>query len=335
MNNKMKLGLLTLIAIGLIVQTFFSQKIGTVILIISAIIFVAWVFDESIATNINPIYKRLERIEKPLGLLDSVTDEDTLKKPLSYRINLVLMPQWEEILKKLASQNNQTPEEFIKEIFSDEKLNLNNEDKSKNLFGKFFSFVIFQDEITGMEQIWSDYHKTFVNKITVCGQTFAGLDTLTALSENSNRKYADNLISKPLILKPNLAAFDELYYQQNLHLHVLSNIPYYDIIRLLKYTTGYHQYAIKRFPDDIKKKLDEENVKYKISTGSFEEHAILVGENFNGKANEYYNNKWGKDRGIELYNQEVEEHIFETQYYSISISIESFETARKPVFKYS
>ena len=341
MSNRKKalIWLVVIWGIGLLVKAFLSPKIGTWILYLAGLFLVAWFIEEVIKTleidkMCKSIDRRFRRIEHPLGLLDDTNEEYMTSKPVSYRIELVLMPQWEEILKKLADQNKQKPKEFIDEIFKDEKLNLNDEyEKNAGLFNKWFRFFIFQDGVSGMQQIWSDYHKTFLDEIKVEGQVFAGLDILSVLSKHSDKsKYSDKLVSKPLALTPSSAYFEISEFKS----HVLSSIPYRDIIRLLRYigkNTGLGtQYAIKRFPDELKKELEKYKIVYKIETPSLDEH--VIDENFNGSVSEYNNkSKWAKDKDVELYDQQVESHIFATQYYSLSISLETFEPPRQPVFQ--
>lgn len=330
MSNRKK-GLVALIvigAIGLFTKNFISPKIGGWILSFAAITFLWWLIEYIILPSLeidkicNSIDNRFRRIEKPFGLLDDVDEEDVSSKLISYRIKLVLMPQWEEILKKLASQNNQHPDEFIKEIFNDDTVD-------KGLFGKWFRFVIFQDEISGIQQIWSDYHKTFLDTVNVEDQIFKGFDFLSVLSKDSDKsKYSDNFVIRPFGVTPCLA-----YFARDFGGDTLSKIPYYEIIRLLKYIgKNTYQYAIKRFPDDLKKELEENKITYKVETSPLDDY--IIDENFSGKPNEYNNNKkWAKDRGIELYDFTVEKHIFETQYYSISINLETFEPSQQPIFQ--
>lgn len=339
MSNRKKalIWLVVIWGIGLLVKTFLSQKIGTWIFYFAACTFVWWFIEyvviETLAIDkmCKSIDKRFRRIEQPLGLLDDTNEEDMTSKPVSYRIELVLMPQWEEILKKLADQNKQKPEEFIDEIFKDGKLNLNDEyEKNAGLlnYEKWFRFFIFQDGVSGMQQIWSDYHKTFLDEVKVEGYVF-GSGGITWLF---HPKYSDKLVSKPLILTVGSAYFEISEFKS----HVLSSIPYRGIIQLLKYigkNTGTGtQHAIKRFPDDLKKELEEDKIVYKIKTSSLDEH--VIDENFNGSVSEYNNkSKWAKDKDVELYDQQVENHIFASQYYSLRISLETFETPRQPVFQ--
>lgn len=244
-------------------------------------------------------------------------------KPVSYKLVVVLSPNWDNILKKLADQNKQKPEEFIEEIFRDEKLDLNNDiDKEASLFGKSFRFVIFYHGISQMYQIWSDHLKTFVDEARIDGRVFGA----SGLSWIGHEKYSDKLVSKPLILTPEYVAFDT-YWVPELRLHELARIPYHHVLRLLlhigKENSWAPAHAIKKFPKELKKELNENNVKYEPEV-PLSPVPVEKGEDFDKSDLELNKSEWFVNKGVELFKQEVEYHKFSTPYYSVLFNLEIF-----------
>ena len=248
-----------------------------------------------------------------------------VSKSISHKLVIGLSPNWDSILKKLADQSKQKPEDFIQEIYKDEKLNLNNNvEKESSLFGKSFRFVIFYHAVSKVYQIWSDHDKTFVDEVKIQGMVFGS----SSISWIGHKKYSDNLISKPLILTPEYAAFDTYLAPDELILNKLATIPYYHILTLLldigKRDPLATAQVIKKFPEELQKELDENNVKYEpeveLSTSPDEKD-----EDFNKSDLVLNRSEWFLNKGVELYEQEAEWHKFSTPYYSVLFDLEIFE----------
>lgn len=244
---------------------------------------------------------------------------------ISYKLVVSLSPNWDVIIKSLADQCKQKPEDFILEIFKDEQLNLNNNiQKEASLFGKSFRFVLFYHADSKVYQIWSDHAKTFVDEVKIQGMVF-GTDGISWIV---HKKYSDKLISKPLILTPDYAAFDTYLAPDELILNKLATIPYYHILRLLldiaKQEPSASAQVIKKFPKELEKELNENNVKYEPEV-ALSKVPVEKDEYFNKSDLVLNRSEWFLNKGVELYEQEAEWHKFSTPYYSVLFDLEIFE----------
>lgn len=337
---------------GFLVQTLFSQKIGTVILFLAFFLFVYWSIEELIETSeidkkCRSINKRFSLIEKRLGLLDETDEKDLIAKPVAYKIQLGLLPHWEKILEKLAEQNEQKPDDFIKEIVNDKELGI---ETGEGLYWKDFWFNIYQDEYSGMRQVWSHHHKAMADSWLIQGHLF---EPWPIISLSTPKKYTYNYVSQLFTLTPWRACFERFYsendvikgrtvnpntgtpYNDVFKDGKIAEIPYFEITKLLlelgKILTP-HDYAIKQFPKELKQKLEENNVKYDNESYSFSFNNLNTNNGDSDKSglDRWNNTQWFKDRGVELYQDTVESHAFHTPYYSVSISLEIFESTNLP-----
>ena len=319
MSRKKKIFISLVVIVGVLYLSFGNprKETRTAISVIAGGLAIAWIIQHEgreIDERFRKIDNRFRRIENSLGLLYDADEKEQLSRPVSYKISLGLLPHWEDILKKLADQNKQQPDEFLEAIFKDQDLGIK---KRECLFGKDFWFVIFNDEISGMQQVWSNQHKNFVDCPEVYGRIFEPWPLL------GPGKYATNLVSKHLTLNPRRAGFDAKDGD-------IANIPYSDILRLLldlgKYTYGGAEYAIKEFPEQLKKKLQENNVRYDNNPWSFR-FKNNGGENSDKVEHGLNNDEWLRNKGAKLYQQGVDQHVFHTPYYSVSISLEIFTSS--------
>ena len=185
------------------------------------------------------------------------------------------------------------------------------------LWGKAFRFVIFVDAISGIRQIWSDYHKTFVDEEKVKGYIF-----LTSVGEEGKLESENG--SNRIILTPNSAGFHTVLPEWVPSIEI-SKIPYSEIIRLfrdIKRFSGYDPcYAIKEFPEELKKEFEKNNVKYELF--DFENHGVPA--EFNKGEFDDNENENLKKIGVKFYDQEMKRHWFSTPYYSVGIALEFFD----------
>ncbi|MBW8040002.1 MAG: hypothetical protein FVQ85_08395 [Planctomycetes bacterium] len=344
MSNKKKalICLVVIWGIGLLVKTFLSQKIGTWILYFVAITVVWWFIEyvviETLAIDkmCKSIDRRFRRIEHTLGLLDDDTNEkDLIAKPVAYKIHLGLLPHWEKILERLAEQNEQKPDSFfeeisnyLEEISNDKELGI---EKGEGLYGKSFWYDIYQDELSGMRQVWSHEHKTLVDGCLVEGRLFEPWPIY------EHKKYTANYVKQRLTLLPYTARFDRLSCENDVFKDgKIAYIPYFDIIKLLlelsKILTP-HSYAIQKFPKELQKKLEESNIRYDNEPYSFWDYGtesdFSKDEDFDINEIGWNDEQWFKDRGIKLYQKMADSHVFHAPFYSVSISLEIFEPPRR------
>lgn len=258
--------------------------------------------------------QRFRRVEEVLSLLN---------ENLTYKLVLVISPDWQAVLEKLAKDANRDPEKFINEIMRDEELKI---EEGKGLFGKEFRFVCFYDGASGLEQIWSDYHGTFVDDIEVIGHIFEG--KWLPWEGEGYRKYKDNYISKYLVIKPHFIGFHTILplIEDVAPDDKLAQMPFQEIIsffidmyRHLRNTGLWvPMYGIKKFPRKLQEEFDKYKVEYDKS--AYEDYGTDI--EFNERIIE---SEWAKKNGMEIYNQEMLSHRFTTPYYSIRIRMEVFE----------
>lgn len=196
----MKKGFIWLIVIGgigFLINISFSQEVRVWMLVFAGIIFI-WGFfrDDDKALEINKMFQSIDnrflQIERYLGLLNEANEKDRIAKPAAYKIHLGLLPHWKKILEKLAEQNGQKPDDFLEEILNSKELGIK---KGEGLFEGDFWFDIFQDEFSGMKQVWSHHHRAIVDGHTIAGRLFEPWPFFSCPP-----KYASNYVSRLLTL---------------------------------------------------------------------------------------------------------------------------------------
>jgi hypothetical protein len=278
-------------------------------------------------------------------------EKDRITKPVAYKIELGLLPHWDKIFEKLAEQNEQKPEDFVKDIqnlmagdqaASDTIQNPAVKDldeaiyssigKREGLFGKEFWFDIYQDELSGMRLVWSHRLKHMLDRPVMSGHLFEPWPFLSC-----PKKYPYNYVSRHIELKPNGARFDDDHLS-SVENDVFENgrvayVPFDDIIQLLlELGKGFNAagYAIKQFPEELKQRLEKNNIEYNNQPLSFLYGGISKGDvEFGRSEHDRNNEEWFKNRGVKLYKHDFEigdAHVFHAPYYSVSINLKIFET---------
>jgi hypothetical protein len=253
----------------------------------------------------------------------SLLEDGKNKKPLCFKLKLGLSPNWKEIVGWIAPDKyKEKPFEFVNyiiESIGEEKIDLEN-----SILEKYFSFIRFYDGFSGMEQIWSTYHKTFVDDIEIRAKMLEARGILT-LYNKYRGQFGDEIAKKlnsPIFIDPTCIGIDTSYMQYRLmDKDKLSTMPYYDIMKLLEeiYKQGFEpMYAIKTFPDALQAKFNKGKIKY--NTDSYEDYGCRDELN-----TEVIKNDKLANIGVQLYNQRMRQHWFESLYYSLSIDITFFE----------
>jgi hypothetical protein len=271
--------------------------------------------------------KRFHRIENFLGFYgyENENIEERLSRPISYEVYLILIPHWVKIFEEFARRRKHGPE-VLEKVFEGRKLDI---EQRKALWGKDFRFRIFKNETSGMRQIWSDHHKKFVNGIEVSGEIFEPSDQLPELT-NLNENYIMHEVPTGIECTPEGLSLEGGFLFKSV---TLAQIPYRSILRLLlnlsKYDDWGADYAIKKFPRELEKKLDENNIQYdnKPWRHLWEDDDIKVDEDFDSNPHHLNNEEWFKKEGVQLYNQDADGHAFHTPYYTVSISLRIFTHA--------
>jgi hypothetical protein len=259
---------------------------------------------------------RLRRIESALRLLEDPTKKEEASKPLSYKVRVSINIQWIEIIKRCFPdlKSNDQVWDFVENLYKDSDLELN---KEEGLLQKSFSFVEFIDGLSGINQIWSDYHKTFLDDLEIRGYIFGDSFALF-------RKFPENKIGTQFRIRPDCIGFRSILPDGDLmEEDKISQIPYYDIINFLKQVYmnldfRSPMYCVKKFPQKLRGQFDKYRVKYEI--WDFEDHGCSG--DFNNKLIE---SKWLKENNMEICEQYMRSHIFTAPYYSIGIQMEIFD----------
>ena len=242
------------------------------------------------------------------------------EKTVSFKLDVNIWPKWDTILEKLAAVNNEDKEKFLSGIMDDKKLNIS---RTSGLCGKSFRFIMFKDGVSQMEQIWSDWHKTFLDSIEVSDQIFNRENGLL-FSGEWPKKYRPNNISdpsiiNPLVITPEFIGFNSILPDGSvLEEEKLSRIPFKNILSFfinLHVKYDIEMYAIKSFPHELQKKLDENKVEYKLD--SPEDYG--TGSQLN---TELIKMDIPKGNGaFEVYNQRMLFHSFYSKYYSLHLKL--------------
>jgi hypothetical protein len=245
------------------------------------------------------------------------------------------MPNWDLIIEDAAKDNGQNGEEFLKDLTSNPNFEVDKDNRWQNcLYGKNFEFVIFQDGVSGMEQIWSNYRKQFVGIIFVDGEVFALKNGLSL--RYADKKYANNRISEWFRITPTEVEFQPFGSDKI----TLSTIPFWEILQFFKYVGQIHPFsimcAVTKFPSNLEKKLNEHRVVYKKSN----DHEIIYKPTLYGwlPCDDHHEcncmeciddlNKAEriKELGFSLSDKGILGHVFEAKYFSIELRFKVFES---------
>jgi hypothetical protein len=229
-----------------------------------------------------------------------------------------------KIFEEFARRRKQSPE-ILEKIFESKLLDI---EHRKALWGKDFHFRIFHNEISGMKQIWSDHHKTFVDRIVVNGDVFDPSDQLPDLT-NLSQEYISREVPTGIECTPEKLSLEggSLFQSSS-----LAQIPYSRILKLLlslgKFDNEVAGCAIKQFQPELKREMDENEVQYDNEPWKHirEHDDVQVDEDFDKSDHHMNNNGWLKKEGIQLYQQKIDWHAFHASYYTVSIRFNFFTT---------
>lgn len=221
------------------------------------------------------IQKRFEKIEK------IISKEE---RPISYKIGLSICPKWHEIIKWCFPERDSR--EVVDEIHREFKIDI-----GESLYQREFKFKHFYEGVSGLEMIWSDYHKTFVDKMRIWERIFTDIESMDGIA----KKYDDNKIGYSIMITPEFIgfpSFDDFVPDEN----KIASFPYTDVVNYFSDVAKGSERkgsSLGDFPPALQKKLNEYNIKYEPDRyGDF-----------------------GRPDGT---------HIFENKYYSIYLDMKIF-----------
>ncbi len=207
-------------------------------------------------------HQRLRRIESSLGLLSDPTKEEEAKKPVSFKVRISVDVKWIEIIKWCFPdlKDDDQAWNFIENLSKEPDLDFK---KDGGLFREFFSFLEFCDGLSGMNQIWSEYHKTFRDDLEIRGYIFE--DSLKL-----HQRFPENKIGTNFCVRPDYIGFESNLPDGDLmEKDKISQIPFYDIINYFKQVhvnPDWSKDSANKFPKALQDKLDKHGVQYETWT---------------------------------------------------------------------
>lgn len=239
----------------------------------------------------------------------------TAQKLPAYRIKLAVCPKWEAILPIVPEEYAKYPSSFFAKMMDDSELEI---DKEQSLLNKEFHYTIFEDEASGMSQVWSHLDKSFVDDMDVVGNIVSG--NIEKIQEKYKVKKGI-LNARALIIRPwEIGYAHEVIPDIDMDRdRILSQIPYGETLHHLKKlhaAWGGAMKGILKFPDKLQKEFDKYGVKYE----TWDNQDWGTGLEFEGKPLEP---KYAKDvkakSGFEISDDTMRSHGFSTKYYQYRI----------------
>ena len=114
---------------------------------------------------------------------------------ISYKLNISISPHWPEVFKWCT-------QDFDYDVLAE--IRGFGIDPEKSLYLHDFRFKSFNDSVSGMEMIWSDHYKTFVDDYEISGKIFE----LKNWGDDLYKKYDDHKrLCYPIVITPERIGF--------------------------------------------------------------------------------------------------------------------------------
>jgi len=204
---------------------------------------------------------------------------DFAYKNLSYRLSILIEPKWSKILPE------KFPNTFKNEMDYYEFFKKNKD----TVIPQDFSFTVYHDGISGLEQVWSNTYKTFLKDLLIIDRV-DNENWMNLFKENENWGGYIQISPNGISIKDKSQLPE--YGSWSIDLEF---IPFYEIQNFLKtiYLKENNNYDLKHsveFSNEIQQKLEKNNISYEYDFGN---------------------------------------HIFKNDYFYISFDIEFFENYKK------
>jgi hypothetical protein len=253
-------------------------------------------------------------ISRNSGFRRIVTFPNFKRRPFVYRVRLTMEVNAEGFIDKKFDKDTDLMR-FIEKLYNDKSLEV---DKEYSLLGRVFCYTIIRDEHTGLDLIFNETEKGFEDEIEVRSQLLScNADKLKenyGLSGeywNTNFAMSESALGFPDKYAPGASGVE----------NPISQIPTEAIISTLtrlKIYWGDPMYAVKKFPPELQKALDENKVKYE--TWDNEDYGI--GVEFAAKEmDKKIARKIQRKTCFEIYDEKLRTHIFSTKYLTVSLNI--------------
>ncbi|MBN2087896.1 hypothetical protein JW758_06140 [Candidatus Peregrinibacteria bacterium] len=267
------------------------------------------------------ISEQEKRHSQKIRTVADYVDNKEKEKPISYKIDVVVNPNWHEILMHFAKELKMSESDVQKEIFKNKKMGIMEE---KGLYGKGFRFVNFYNGISNLEQIWSDYHKTFLDDMEIRGGVFGDKDGFFYsfnLHKKIPKKFKNCKLFNPILISPKSIGFDTaglIGYSEK-----IQEFPFWEIFRFLKDINknvglGCEMNKIKKFSKELEKTFKKYKVKYE--DWNYEDYGTGV-----EPKEKLVESEWATKNKIEICDQTMRAHVFASQFMTIRLRLEFLE----------
>jgi len=229
------------------------------------------------------------------------------QRTVSYKLSIGININWIGLIRHYHPElkNKDKARDFVKNFIAEGDVDL-----KSSLFQHDFRLIEFYDGCSGMSQVWSDYHKTFVDDLVIRGNIFSPPSFLP-------KKDSGNKLFRSMWITPSYIGHSSNRPDgEPTENDIVSLIPFHDIKWFLhniyqekNLDTSY--FKIKKFPRYLKEILDNAHVQYEhfsnfdtdkeIRLQAHDKSVILLGEAFHSS------------------------HHFTTPLYGISIDMKFFE----------
>lgn len=202
---------------------------------------------------LSSIVQKVESVFDELGI-DLKENDIRRIMPVSYKLNVSIGVDWAGVIRTCFPElkDNESAWAFANKLYEDQELAINQE---LSLYQQTnFIFTMFRDGISGLEQVWSRHHNTFVDELLVRGRVFdCSMSTL-------DEKFKNNLISKYIFISPSYIAFENVLPVPDStpeEKDKISKIPFweifYEIVRFHRSKKSADDTL--EFPDKLKKEM--------------------------------------------------------------------------------
>lgn len=278
-----------------------------------------------------------------------------MKKNKSYKLDLTINinhKHWVEILRKIFPLTMQKDESAVFEFLCNVPLECNDSPYNPNppLFkiGKYkeygsnekyyffikersFRYVEFYFGASSLTQIWSDYHKTFVNNTNINNAPLFNAhsqfyDTYRSFFKEDLKEDEwkfDN--SNRILITPSFVAIAPVFPDFATDEQKIGKNPFDDIRGLISNihnNSGDSMQIIKKFPNIIQQKLNAYGVQYDIDDYDYRSTESQVNKT---PDEEFNQSKWAKKVGVELYEKRIKQHILRQKFFDVYFNLEYFE----------
>lgn len=270
-----------------------------------------------------------------LGLNSRPEEEWRLSRKPSYRVSVSLLLNTDDILRILISKSGGDAEADVRAYFGQDDRRWAD---CGLLRAPFYRFQHFHDAMSGIDQVWSDREKTFVDDMTTVGDPLGLSGDLNHPRAPLAEKFKDTPLVHPLSISPSVIVsgpYDELWEVSHRHDRsiVLVSFPYHELVDLLvrigNFMRGCEDHAFKVFPRAIQEKLDRYKFSYEPEAGASSSWYGPLFDKETAKSADYFNStKWARREGVELYFSSLDDHVFSNEYVTIRLKVVLFQNDR-------